>query len=312
MRIAISCDENPGDPGAVAADGTQERTLNISVCNTVRDALLRCGVDAWFDDTITFVDRVARANSDGTEVLVACAHNESTAGRSGTQFVFCPGGQSFGAQSKAASLVYAQLAKLPGWPSRIGDAVEDVYECCAFNRDTVYCELLFMSVNDEPLWSKPFYHADAAEAIVRGLADTYGFTYVQPSNVQPQQPPAIPALPSNHWSFPYTVGADMVVVLPTICHAPVWEPGVGHWFRNTTIIGVPQSGEYAEWVLANRVGGVWYVMDESGGPQGQGPNGRLPVDQAYWIDDSVTDSTGCGGTSPPAVAAARGGQVFTR
>jgi len=35
------------------------------------------------------------------------------------------------------------------------------------------------------------------------------------------------------------------------------------------------------------------------------------VDQAYWIEDAVTDSTECGGTHPPDVAKAGGGHWWS-
>jgi N-acetylmuramoyl-L-alanine amidase len=183
VRIAISPDENPGDSGAVSADGYAERGLNVMVCMYLARALARCGQDAWFNPDITYVERVARANVDGTAVLVACAHNESTPGRSGTQFVFCTGGPVFGRQGEAARAVYAALANIPGWPPRVADAIEDVYECCQFSGDTVYCELLYMSPEDEAIWSRPGYFEAAGEAMAQGLARAYGFAYV------PLQPP---------------------------------------------------------------------------------------------------------------------------
>jgi hypothetical protein len=161
--------------------------VNVRVAAALQAALVRCGQDAWFDPSITFVDRVARANGDGTSLLVACAHNESTPGLSGTQFVFCPGGQSFGRQAAAAAAVYAQLAQIPGWPARRGDAVENIYECCAFGGDTCYAELLFMSPDDERQWSRADYPALAGEAIARGLANTYGFTYTPEDDMTPEQ-----------------------------------------------------------------------------------------------------------------------------
>jgi N-acetylmuramoyl-L-alanine amidase len=181
MRIAISPDENPGDSGSVAADGTTERSVNLGVATALQAALARCGQDVWFDPTITYVDRTAKANSDGTQLLVACAHNESTAGLSGTQFVFCTGGEGFGRQAAAADAVYAELAKLPNWPARRSNVDEAIYECCQFGGDTVYIEYLYMSPEDETIWSQPTYPQDAAEATARGLAATYGFTYVEPT-----------------------------------------------------------------------------------------------------------------------------------
>jgi N-acetylmuramoyl-L-alanine amidase len=186
VRIAISPDENPDDSGSVSASGVTERSVNLRVAYALRDALSRCGQDVWFDPTITYVERVRIANRDGTSLLVACAHNESTPGLSGTQFVFCPGGAVWGQQGEAARNVMAELAMIPGWPRRRADAIEAVYECCEFSLDTVYIEYLFMSPEDEYLWSQPGYAMAAAEATARGLARTYGFAYV-PS---PDQVPA--------------------------------------------------------------------------------------------------------------------------
>lgn len=307
MRIAISPDENPGDSGSVAADGTPERDVNLRVCVPLLAALKRCNQDVWFDPTITYFDRVSRANSDGTTLLVACAHDVSTPGVSGGCAVFCPGGQSFGNQARAADAIFAELLSQGLTSRRRADVVENIYECCAFDGDTAYIELNCMSVDDEPRWSAPDYGRRAAEAMARALGGVYGFAYVPPAAPGPSPTPKpapgpTPTQAGAHWWGPYVSGADQVVELMMPCQAPVWQPGRGHWYRNTTIIGTPQAGEFAQWTLANRVGGTWYVMDESGGPQGEGPMGRLPVDQSYWIDDSVTDSSGCGGTNPPAVA----------
>jgi hypothetical protein len=126
------------------------------------------------------------------------------------------------------------------------------------------------------------------------------------STPAPAAPPAAgpsPTVAANHWWGPYVQGADQVVELSSICHAPVIAGVPGSWYRGNTAIDAPAAGQYAEWVLANRINGVWYVMDESGGPPSSGgPNGRLSPDKAYWIDDACTDSSASGGTNPPAVA----------
>lgn len=315
MRIAISPDENPDQPGSVAADGTTERSVNLSVAVALQVALARCGVDAWFDPSITFEGRVARANQDGTDVLVACAHDVSTPGVRGTTFVFCPGGLEFGRQAAAADAVYAHLAALPGWPARRPNTVENVYECCAFDRDTVYVEYLCMSPEDETLWSQPNYAVRAAEATARGLAATYGFTYVPqgPIVVDQPQPPAgpVPTDAQSHWWAPYVIGADQVVELVNSCTGPVIIPPGGNWYRFNTIIGDTVLGETCQYRLANRIKGVWYLMDESGGPQGQGPMGRLEPEQSYWTEDAGINTTACGGTDPAAVARANGGRWWS-
>lgn len=128
----------------------------------------------------------------------------------------------------------------------------------------------------------------------------------------PGPPPAgaVNTDPASHWWGPYVADADQVVELSSPCHAPVFAAG-GHWYRGNTLYAGAQIGQYAEWVLANRVGGVWYVMDESGGPPGAGPTGRLAPAAAYWIEDAVTNSSACGGTSPPAVAASGKGTLYS-
>jgi len=124
----------------------------------------------------------------------------------------------------------------------------------------------------------------------------------------PPPQPAIDTYAGGHWWGAYVAGADLVVELNSPCHAPVYTPS-GAWYRDTTSIGTPQVGQWADWTLANRIGGVWYVMDDSGGPTGS-PTGRLAPDQAYWITDASTDSSACGGTNPAAVAASGKGTLY--
>jgi hypothetical protein len=183
VRIAISCDENPGDTGSVAADGTAERDVNVRVCGPLQAALQRCGQDAWFDPSITYFERVARANADGTALLIACAHDVSTPGVRGGCAVFCPGGQSWGKQAQLADAIFAQLLAGGLTVRRRPDAVESIWECCSFGGDTAYIELNAMSPDDEPIWSAPDYGARAAEAICRAVASVEGFAYVPPGGL---------------------------------------------------------------------------------------------------------------------------------
>lgn len=181
MKFTISCDEDPGQPGAVAADGTVERDVNMAVGNMLIAALQRCGQSVAADFSIGVVERVARANSDGSDVLVACAHNGSSdASVRGTQMVYCPGGNVEG--QKVAGDTVAQAIIAAGIsPRQLGDAVEQVYECCSFNKDTVYTEFLFMSnAEDLAMIHSAGYARRAAEAACQGLASHYGFAYVAP------------------------------------------------------------------------------------------------------------------------------------
>ncbi len=201
VRICISPDENPGDPGTTVDPWITERALNVQVASALEAALKRCGQDAWFDGGITYEERVARANSDGTHLLVACAHNAG--GGSGTRFLVCPGGHesqtptwrdgSPNRQDQLAAAVGAELVAAgvsPGWK----EEDEAVYECCQFWADSLYCELLFMdNVSDQAIYHQPDYPSRAAEAIAKGIAKVFGFAYVPPPAPAPTPPTPNPA-----------------------------------------------------------------------------------------------------------------------
>lgn len=197
MKFALSCDENPGDPGTTAG-GINERAMNILVCRQLELALRRCHQVVWFDPTITYVQRVAKANAAGYDVLFACAHNAAgSAAAEGAQFIFCGAiAHKTGKQALAAANVGNELVKA-GVVLRWGTYDENVYECCNFNKDTVYCEFLFQTNPRDLLEEKkPSYPHDAAEASCRGLARTYGFSYVPVPAPKPKPiPPPVPIPP---------------------------------------------------------------------------------------------------------------------
>jgi len=204
MRISISPDENPGDPGTTVDPQITERALNVQVATALEAALKRCGQDAWFDGGITYEQRVARANSDGTHLLVACAHNAG--GGEGTVFLFCPGGHadqtpnwrdgSPNRQDQLAAAIGDELVAA-GISGKWTTLDEDVYECCQFAYDTAYVEILFMdSARDREVYHQPGYPVAAAEAIARGIAKVYGFAYVAPAPAASAPPPPPPPAPA--------------------------------------------------------------------------------------------------------------------
>lgn len=197
MRIAISPDENPGDPGTTADPTITERDLNVKVATALEAALKRCGQDAWFDPGITYVDRVQRANSDRTDLLIACAHNAG--GGQGMRALVCPGGRqsetptwSDGRRNRQDDLAGAVAGELKtaGLIEQWSEVDENVFECCQFQFDSGYFELEFMdSAHDQAIYRQPGYPAAAAEAIARGAAHVYGFTYVAADATAPAPAP---------------------------------------------------------------------------------------------------------------------------
>ena len=247
MRIAISPDENPGDPGAVHS-GIVERDLNIKVATALEVALKRCGQDVWFDPSITFTQRIEKANSDGTQVLFACAHNAAGNPQAeGALFLFCgPEAHTLGHQQAAADNCGRELVA-GGLVAHYGTYDEDVAECCDFNGDTVYCEFAYeTNAADVATISQPDYPSRAAELIAQGLAATYGFAYapvVHPSAPDPEWKQNLQQLPAPVLG----VLAAAVAVVNTI--------------SNETVETLAQ-GSALTVTYATRVRGVDYYMTQ--------------------------------------------------
>jgi N-acetylmuramoyl-L-alanine amidase len=228
VKFGISCDENPGDPGAVHS-GIVERDLNIAVGNELALALQRCGQAVWADWTITYEERVARANANATNVLVACAHNASSnPAAEGAQLIICPGGDDLFNQYSVAQVV-GQVLAADGICAKWGIIHEEVYECCAFDRCSVYVEFLFeTNPRDVARIRQPGYAHDAAESLCRGLARCFGFAYVPiPAPAPPPLPPVPEPTPTPE-PTPAPVPAPppdpVPEPAPTPAPAPIPEP----------------------------------------------------------------------------------------
>src|SRR5258708_5756006 len=128
MKFTISPDENPGDPGTTAG-GLNERELNLSVIAALVRKLESAGASVSFDPSITYTTRVGGANANGTDVLVAIAHNAGPPDAEGAVFVFCndPAARGFGKQMAAATAVGDSIVNA-GLASRSGTYTEDAYE----------------------------------------------------------------------------------------------------------------------------------------------------------------------------------------
>lgn len=232
MRIAISPDENPGDPGAVHS-GIIERDVNIAVAEQLLAALKRCGQDAWFNPDITFEERVAEANKDGSSLLVACAHNAAgSPAAEGSLFLFCKGdddgasAKAFGKQMLLAEKC-GQALVAGGLFAEWNIYIEDVYECCVFNSDTLYCEFGYeTNPTDVATIKQPDYPHRAAELLCQGIAAAEGFAYAP--EVHPTAPP--PEWKQNLQQLPAPLSGILsspVDVINTISNEKVSELPAG-------------------------------------------------------------------------------------
>lgn len=260
MKFALSCDENPGDPGAVHS-GIVERDLNIAVALALGAALVRSGQQIWADFSITYSQRVVTANGNGSDVLVACAHNAAgNPAAEGAQMLICPGGDDAFRQLAVAQVVGQQLVA-DGIAGAWSVYHEAVVECCDFDRCSVYAELLFeTNPRDVARIQTPGYALDAGESLARGLAKAFGFAYVPhpaplPPAPKPPDPipapapvPAPPPVPVPQPAPPVTPqpapqpDPTPPIVVPPISPPPVPEPAP------VAEAGVTTS----EWALAVR------------------------------------------------------------
>lgn len=292
--------------GNVKVDGEADRNID--------GARSKCEVRGWYTYLTAGEDPVAQAD---VLVRVINAHG----GLKPNEFVVCDDEEGSGDQS---SRVTAFLNEVDA-QFKASDAIDVWYSglnfSVAHNLDAAKGHRWIAAYGQsEPtaphdLWqftdagSVAGVSGNVDMSVFHGTIDQLAALIGGSTSTAPPPAPSnlvwTPALPD--WVPPYVSGADMVVDLGTTCKGNV-VPG-GTWYQNNTAIGVPQAGQFVEWKLANRVGGVWYDMDESGGPNGS-PVGLLPPDQAFWITDSSVDTNGCGGTDPLAVAKAQNATVF--
>lgn len=200
MRIAISPDENPGDPGAIA-NGIVERDVNVKVAAALEAALKRCGQEAWFDPDITFTQRIEKANSDGTQLLVACAHNAAgSPNAEGALFLFCDAQAHDVGHQQALADNCGHLLVQSGLVAHYGTYNEAVAECCDFNGDSLYVEFGYeTNPSDAAHIRQPDYPAYAAECLAQGIAWTLQFPYapqVHPSAPDPEWKQNLKQLPA--------------------------------------------------------------------------------------------------------------------
>lgn len=222
VKFALSCDENPGDPGAVHS-GITERTVNIAVAMALGAALVRCRQSVWADFSIDYVTRAREANANGSDVLVACAHNASSSpAAEGAQLIICPGGDGLFRQLAVANIVGTQLVA-DGIAGRYGIVHESVLECCEFDRCSVYAEILFeTNARDVAVIKSADYAHRAAESLCRGLAKAFGFAYI--AAVDPAPAPTPPPAPAPPVAPPAPAPVVPPLPTPTPVPTPTVEP----------------------------------------------------------------------------------------
>ena len=143
------------------------------------DAAQRCGFDAMTNITLGgddgMVERVRESNAWGADVHIPIHTNAADGKIMGTR-IFTH--DTTGAGYRIAQAIMAELAPItPGSSDSI--TAHQYYEVTAANAPTVYLEVGFHDNAEEAQWIID-HKQEIAEAIVRGLCNYYGVTYIAP------------------------------------------------------------------------------------------------------------------------------------
>lgn len=172
-KIYISPSDQTENP--YAAGGTNEAVVNQSIGEHLEAALIRCGLEAKCNRTVSITRGVADSNAWGADWHICLHTNAFNGAVTGTR-LFHSGAE---APKKACEAVLNRLAPItPGSSDNITPWPE-LYEVRAVNAWTVYIESGFHDNPEEAAWLAS-HTADVAEAIARGMCDHLGVAYAAP------------------------------------------------------------------------------------------------------------------------------------
>jgi len=142
------------------------------------EALQRCGFSAMTNVTQDMYSRMPESNAWGANLHVPIHSNAFNSSAMGTQIYH--DGVSGSVSSKAARAIFKELAPLsPGTSGESMRKHSDYYEFNKSNAPTAYIEVAFHDTKTEAKWIINNTQ-NIAEAICRGICNTYGITYIAP------------------------------------------------------------------------------------------------------------------------------------
>ena len=142
------------------------------------EALQRCGFAAMTNVTQDMYSRMPESNAWGANLHVPIHSNAFNESAMGTQVYH--DGVSGSVSRKAARAIYNELAPLS--PGTSGESIKKhagLYEFNKSNNPTAYIEIAFHDTKTEAKWIINNTQK-IAEAICKGICNTYGVTYIAP------------------------------------------------------------------------------------------------------------------------------------
>lgn len=175
MATKIYISPSDQTENAYAAGDTNEAAVNQSIGEQLEAALIRCGLEAKCNRTVSITRGVADSNAWGADWHLCLHTNAFNGAVTGTR-LFHSGAEE---PKKACKAVLNRLAPItPGSSDNITPWPE-LYEVRAVNAWTVYIESGFHDNADEAAWLVS-HTAEVAEAIAQGMCDHLGTDYVAP------------------------------------------------------------------------------------------------------------------------------------
>ena len=170
VKLYISPSDQTENP--YAGLNTNEAAVNQAIGEALEAALVRCGLEAKCNRTVSISQGVAESNAWGADYHI-CLHTNAFNGTVTGTRLFHSGSQT---PKAACQAVMNRLAPItPGASDNITPWPE-LYEVRAVSGWTVYIESGFHDNPEEAAWLAS-HTADVAEAICHGLCDHLGVSY---------------------------------------------------------------------------------------------------------------------------------------
>ncbi|APC08439.1 N-acetylmuramoyl-L-alanine amidase [Neomoorella thermoacetica] len=185
-RIGIDPGHGGSDPGAVAADGLQEKDVTLAVGLDLRQRLQGAGLEVIMsrtvDQDVSLASRAELFNREQVDVVVSLHVNsaDNTTANYVSTFILAPGGQA----EKIARSIQPELVAATGWPDG-GVREANFYILRETDAPAVLVEMGFISnPATASLLAKPGTRQALALAIFKGLAAYLGLQVKAPGDIQ--------------------------------------------------------------------------------------------------------------------------------
>lgn len=185
-KIGIDPGHGGSAPGAVAANGLQEKVVTLAVGLLLQQLLQKAGVAVVMsrtgDQDVSLADRAALFNREQVDLVISLHVNSTGTPEPNyvSTFILAPGGEA----EKIARLIQAEVVAATGWPDG-GVRQANFYILRETDAPAVLVEMGFISnTSVATQLATPAMQQTLAVAIFRGLAAYLGLKPGEPRDIQ--------------------------------------------------------------------------------------------------------------------------------